>query len=107
MDSSLGGAEGKAWGVFQRTFHQVQFLLDHNRLLIKEINVNQESQIPESLSRNVMLIKELNYNIKRVVELYAGLPTSFIRSFSNLPSQVTAATGTYPAEQGLKRARST
>ncbi|KAI3447193.1 hypothetical protein Pfo_003858 [Paulownia fortunei] len=49
-------------------------------LLINEINQNHESKIPDNLSRNVGLIRELNNNIRRVVDLYADLSTSFTKS---------------------------
>ncbi|GFY98504.1 ELF4-like 3 [Actinidia rufa] len=62
------------------SFVQVQNILDQNRLLINEINQNHESKIPDNLSRNVGLIRELNNNIRRVVDLYADLSTSFTKS---------------------------
>lgn len=64
---------------FQQKFVEVQNILDQNRLLINEINQNHESKTPDNLSRNVGLIRELNNNIRRVVELYAELSTSFVR----------------------------
>ncbi|KAG0458303.1 hypothetical protein HPP92_023460 [Vanilla planifolia] len=42
---------------FNRSFGQVQSILDQNRLLINEINQNQESKIPDNLCRNVGLIR--------------------------------------------------
>ena len=68
------------WETFQKSFSQVQTILDQNRVLIREINQNQESKIPENLSRNVGLIRELNANIARVVELYANLSSEFVQS---------------------------
>ncbi|KAJ7955962.1 protein ELF4-LIKE 4-like [Quillaja saponaria] len=65
---------------FQKNFVQVQNILDQNRLLINEINQNHESKIPDNLSRNVGLIRELNNNIRRVVDLYADLSSSFTKS---------------------------
>ncbi|KAH0866442.1 hypothetical protein HID58_083653 [Brassica napus] len=38
---------------FQKSFVNVQDILDQNRLLINEINQNHESNQPENLSRNV------------------------------------------------------
>ncbi|KAL3825364.1 hypothetical protein ACJIZ3_021393 [Penstemon smallii] len=55
-------------------------ILDQNRLLIHQINQNQESKIPDNLSKNVGLIRDLNNNIRRVVDLYADLSTSFTKS---------------------------
>ncbi|GAB2267765.1 Protein ELF4-LIKE 3 [Dionaea muscipula] len=84
--SGLGNGNGtlqvdsKVLQTFQRNFVQVQDILDQNRLLIKEINQNHESRIPDNLTRNVGLIRELNSNIRRVVDLYADLSHSFIKS---------------------------
>ncbi|GER36056.1 ELF4-like protein [Striga asiatica] len=72
--------DGKIVQTFQKSFVQVQSLLDQNRLLINEINQNHESRVPDNLSKNVGLIRELNNNIKRVVHLYGDLSTSFIKS---------------------------
>ncbi|KAJ4833921.1 Protein ELF4-LIKE 4 [Turnera subulata] len=72
--------DGKVMQTFQKSFVQVQDILDQNRLLINEINQNHESKIPDNLTRNVGLIKELNNNIRRVVDLYADLSSSFSRS---------------------------
>lgn len=77
-----GGAQvdSKVMQNFQKSFVQVQSILDQNRLLINEINQNHESKIPDNLSRNVGLIRELNNNIRRVVDLYADLSVSFSKS---------------------------
>ncbi|MBA0807648.1 hypothetical protein Gohar_023441 [Gossypium harknessii] len=75
-----GHVDGKVLQTFQKSFVQVQDILDQNRLLINEINQNHESKIPDNLSRNVGLIKELNNNIRRVADLYADLSSSFTRS---------------------------
>lgn len=72
--------DGKVMQTFQKSFVQVQNLLDQNRLLINEINQNHESKVPDNLSRNVGLIRELNNNIRRVVDLYADLSSSFTKS---------------------------
>ena len=71
--------DGKVLQTFQKSFGQVQNILDENRLLINEINQNHESKIPDNLSRNVALIRELN-NITRVVDHYTGLSTSFTKA---------------------------
>ncbi|GMH04104.1 hypothetical protein Nepgr_005943 [Nepenthes gracilis] len=75
-----GQLDNKVLQTFQKSFVQVQDILDQNRLLINEINQNHESRIPDKLSRNVGLIKELNNNIRRVVDLYADLSQSFTKS---------------------------
>eukprot|EP00250_Pteridium_aquilinum_P029966 c40420_g1_i1 orf=384-764(-) len=77
---SANGMDSKVWETFQKSFSQVQTILDQNRILIREINQNHESKIPENLTRNVSLIRELNSNIARVVELYANLSTDFVQS---------------------------
>ncbi len=89
---------GKVWASFEHSFSQVQFLLDHNRLLIKEINQNHESKIPESLTRNVMLIRELNGNINKVVELYANLSSNFVKAFENQTEGLSTAQAVKPFE---------
>ncbi|KAM0953151.1 putative protein EARLY FLOWERING 4 [Dioscorea sansibarensis] len=68
---------------YHKSFVQVQSILDQNRLLINEINQNQDSRIPDNLSRNVELIKELNNNVWRVFDLYADISSSFIKSMDS------------------------
>ncbi|KAG5605672.1 hypothetical protein H5410_027164 [Solanum commersonii] len=75
-----GEMDGKVFQTCQKSFVQVQNILDQNRLLINEINQNHESKIPDNLNRNVGLIRELNNNIRRVVDLYAHLSGSFNKS---------------------------
>jgi hypothetical protein len=70
--------------MFSSVSRQVQFLLDHNCLLINEINLNHDAKIPEGLTRNVTLIRQLNSNINKVVELYASLSSNFSNVFENL-----------------------
>nr|ACK56128.1 ELF4-like protein [Antirrhinum majus] len=72
--------DGKIAHTFQKSFVQVQNILDQNRLLINQINQNHESKVPDNLNRNVGLIRELNNNIRRVVDLYADLSTNFTKS---------------------------
>ena len=72
--------DSKVLQTFHKSFVQVQNLLDQNRLLINEINQNHESKIPDNLNRNVGLIRELNNNIRRVVDLYSDLSSSFAKS---------------------------
>ncbi|KAF5466383.1 protein ELF4-LIKE 4 [Juglans microcarpa x Juglans regia] len=83
ISSGIGNGtqvDSKVLQAFQKNFVQVQDILDQNRLLINEINQNHESKIPDNLSRNVGLIRELNNNIRRVVDLYADLSSSFTKS---------------------------
>ncbi|KAH0450391.1 hypothetical protein IEQ34_021083 [Dendrobium chrysotoxum] len=89
---------------FQKSFVQVQNILDHNRLLINEINQNHESMVPDNLSRNVGLIRELNNNIRRVVDLYGDLSSSFTKSMES-SSDGDSFTGTLLSDT-KKRIRS-
>ncbi|KAF8388749.1 hypothetical protein HHK36_025429 [Tetracentron sinense] len=90
----------KVLHTFQKSFVQVQNILDQNRSLIYEINQNHESQIPDNLSRNVGLIRELNNNIRRVVDLYADLSSSFTKSMG------TSSEGDSSGKPDQKRIRS-
>ncbi|KAH0463937.1 hypothetical protein IEQ34_006723 [Dendrobium chrysotoxum] len=96
--------ENKVVQNFQKSFVQVQNILDQNRLLIQEINQNHESKIPDNLSRNVGLIRELNNNIKRVVDLYADLSSSFAKSIESC-SDGDSSAGTMRSD-AKKRIRS-
>ncbi|XP_010471290.1 PREDICTED: protein ELF4-LIKE 2-like [Camelina sativa] len=82
--SGFGGEryqmDGKLLQNFQKSFVQVQDILDQNRLLINEINHNHESKQADHLGRNVGLIRELNNNIRTVASLYGDLSHSFARS---------------------------
>jgi len=84
--------DGKVMQTFQKSFGQVQNILQHNRLLINEINQNQESKTPDNLSRNVGLIRELNNNITRVVDHYAVLSTSFTKTIETSSDGDSAGT---------------
>ncbi|CAK9326737.1 unnamed protein product [Citrullus colocynthis] len=92
--------DGKMVETFQKNFVKVENILDQNRLLINEINQNHESKLPDNLTKNVALIRELNNNIRRVVDLYADLSTSFTKSVD--PS---ASDGDSAAAPGHKRNR--
>ncbi|WOK93215.1 protein ELF4-LIKE 4-like [Canna indica] len=96
-----GQLDGKVMQTFQKSFVQVQSILDQNRLLINEINQNHESKIPGNLGRNVGLIRELNNNIRRVVDLYADLSTAFAKS-AEASSEGDSSSG---GRSGLKRGR--
>ncbi|XP_020584623.1 protein ELF4-LIKE 3-like [Phalaenopsis equestris] len=105
--SSLGNGtqiDNKLVQNFQKSFVQVQNILDHNRLLINEINQNHESKIPDNLSRNVGLIRELNNNIQRVVDVYSDLSSSFCKSMES-SSEGDSFTGTLQSDS-KKRIRS-
>ncbi|XP_021902818.1 protein ELF4-LIKE 4 [Carica papaya] len=107
--SGLGNGnrvDGRVLQTFQKSFVQVQDILDQNRLLINEINQNHESKIPDNLSRNVGLIRELNNNIRRVVDLYADLSTSFTRSAEASSEGESAMTLKSDGKASQKRFRS-
>ncbi|KAE8700344.1 Protein ELF4-LIKE 3 [Hibiscus syriacus] len=91
--------------IFQKSFAQVQNILDHNRLLINEINQNHESKIPNNLSRNVGLIRELNSNIGRVVGLYAELSSSFTKSMDTSSEEDLSGAMRSDGKAGHKRTR--
>ncbi|CAI5479163.1 unnamed protein product [Closterium sp. Yama58-4] len=74
---------------------QVQGLLDQNRLLIHEIKANHEARLPDGLMRNVTLIRELNSNVTKVVDLYADISRTFVRTFGT-----SAAAGASPGAAG-------
>ncbi|KAI3671660.1 hypothetical protein L1987_87400 [Smallanthus sonchifolius] len=101
-----GSQDGKVLQTFQKSFVQVQNLLDQNRLLINEINQNQESKLPTNLTRNVGLIRELNNNVKRVVDLYGDLSTSFTKSM-DASSEAESGGGGITRSDAKKRLRST
>ncbi|XP_072981894.1 protein ELF4-LIKE 4-like [Typha latifolia] len=106
--SGLGSGaqvDNKVLQTFQKSFVQVQSILDQNRLLINEINQNHESKIPDNLSRNVGLIRELNNNIRRVVDLYADLSTSFAKSIDASSEGDSAGTLRSDGKAGQKRIR--
>lgn len=98
--------DGKVLQTFQKSFVQVQNLLDQNRLLINEINQNHESKIPDNLTRNVGLIRELNNNIRRVVDLYADLSSSFTKSAEASSEGDSAGTTKSDGRASQKRIRS-
>ena len=80
IDNTAVQVDGRIIQAFQKNLLQAQDILDQNRLLINEINQNHLSNMPQNLSRNVGLIKELNNNIRRVVDLYAALSNSCLKS---------------------------
>lgn len=94
--------DGKVMQSFHRSFVEVQTILDQNRLLIHEINQNQERRAPVDLSRNVGLIRELNDNIWRVVDLYSGLSSSFSSSGDASPESAPSAATPRPTGKRLR-----
>lgn len=98
--------EGKVLQTLQKNFVQVQNILDQNRLLINEINQNQEAKIPDDLTRNVGLIRELNNNIRRIVDLYTDLSNSFTKSMDVSSEGESAGMTRSDGRVGQKRIRS-
>ncbi|CAN6204362.1 unnamed protein product, partial [Urochloa humidicola] len=94
-----GGGGAKLPQVLQKSFGEVQGILEQNRVLIQEISQNQETRDTDGLTRNVSLIRELNTNIARVVDLYGDLSGSFARAVA--AKKVAGA-----AADGPKRPRS-
>ncbi|KAL6131602.1 hypothetical protein ACLB2K_069976 [Fragaria x ananassa] len=76
------GPGGEAWvDNFNRSFRQVQAVLDRNRALIQQVNDNHQSRIPANMVKNVALIQEINGNISKVVSLYSDLSSDFSSVF--------------------------
>ncbi|KAK7276396.1 hypothetical protein RIF29_17535 [Crotalaria pallida] len=73
----VDGGDPKVWTEFNKSFEQVQSVLDRNRVLIKQVNENQESRVPDNMTKNVNLIQELNLNMSKVVSLYSHLNSNF------------------------------
>lgn len=77
VDAAAAAGDPKAWTAFNKSFRQVQSMLDRNRLLIQQVNDNHQSRIPDNMAKNVSLIQELNGNISKVVSLYSDLNSDF------------------------------
>ncbi|XP_054787577.1 protein ELF4-LIKE 3 [Prosopis cineraria] len=108
MNNNGTQMDGKVLQTFKKNFVQVQNILDQNRLLINEINQNHESKVADNLSRNVSLIKELNNNIRKVVDLYSDLSTSFSKSMEvSSEGDSSGAVKSDGKEVGHKRLRPT
>ncbi|KAF9675475.1 hypothetical protein SADUNF_Sadunf09G0036100 [Salix dunnii] len=65
--------DAEAWDTLSKSFKQVQSVLDHNSDLIKQVNANHQSKIPDNLVKNVSLIREINGNISKVMSIYSDL----------------------------------
>ncbi|XP_050386674.1 protein EARLY FLOWERING 4-like [Argentina anserina] len=73
---------GELWADnFNRSFRQVQAVLDRNRALIQQVNDNHQSRLPANMVKNVALIQEINGNISKVVSLYSDLSSDFSTVF--------------------------
>lgn len=67
----------EAWETLSKSINDVQSVLDHNRVLIKQVNENHQSKLPDNLVKNVALIQEINGNISKVMGLYSDLSVNF------------------------------
>ncbi|XP_020220204.1 protein EARLY FLOWERING 4 [Cajanus cajan] len=76
-DGEVDEGDPEAWATLNKGFRQVQSVLDRNRLLIQQVNENQQSRMHDNMVKNVSLIQELNGNISKVVSLYSDLNTNF------------------------------
>ena len=75
----------EVWATLNRNFRQVQSVLDRNRVLIQQVNENQQSRMPDNMVKNVSLIQELNGNISKVVSLYSDLNSNFTNACQQRP----------------------
>ncbi|XP_047339800.1 protein EARLY FLOWERING 4-like [Impatiens glandulifera] len=83
-EGDIGNRERReVWGALAEKFNQVQMILDRNRVLIKQVNENQESMIHENLVKNVAMIQEINSNISTVASLYSDLSANFSNSLQH------------------------
>lgn len=67
----------EAWDALSKSFKDAQFVLDQNRVLIKQVNDNHHSKVPDNLVQNVALIREINGNISKVMGIYSDLAVNF------------------------------
>lgn len=71
----------EVWDMFNKSFRQVQTVLDRNRTLIQQVNENHQSKTADNMVKNVALIQEINQNISKVVSLYSDLSSNFSTAF--------------------------
>ncbi|KAK8577169.1 hypothetical protein V6N13_122161 [Hibiscus sabdariffa] len=81
QDSDDVDGNPEVWVTLDKSFKQVQSVLDRNRALIQQVNENHQSKIPDNMVRNVALIQELNGNISKVVSLYSDMSSNFSSAF--------------------------
>lgn len=77
-DDDEEGCDAEVWETLSRSFDQVQSVLDQNRLLIQQVNENQQSRIHDNLVKNVSLTREINGNICKVISMYSKLSADFV-----------------------------
>lgn len=95
----------EVWNTLSSGFKRAQLVLDENRDLIRRVNDNHLSRIPENVSRNVGLINEINGNISRVMEIYTDLAVDFSKRIEEAKSGDTDTTtsGSYGCGQSSCR----
>ena len=76
-DEEDEGCDVQAWETLSKSFNDVQSVLDHNRVLIKQVNENHQSKVADNLVKNVALIQEINGNISKVMGIYSDLSVNF------------------------------
>lgn len=76
-DEETDDCDLQAWETLSKSFNDVQSVLDHNRVLIKQVNENHQSKVPDNLVKNVALIQEINGNISKVMGIYSDLSVNF------------------------------
>lgn len=69
--------DAEAWETLSKGFKDAQSVLDQNRDLIRQVNENHRSKVPDNLVKNVALIKEINGNITKVMGIYSDLSVNF------------------------------
>ncbi|KAI8574015.1 hypothetical protein RHMOL_Rhmol01G0321000 [Rhododendron molle] len=67
----------EVWDTLSGCFRRVQSVLDHNRVLIQQVNENHQSKTPDNLAKNVALIQEINGNISKVMSMYSDMSVNF------------------------------
>ncbi|KAL3530883.1 hypothetical protein ACH5RR_010205 [Cinchona calisaya] len=55
-----GECDVRAWETLNKSFKDVQSVLDQNRVLINQVNENHQSKVAANLVENVALIREIN-----------------------------------------------
>ncbi|XP_060181336.1 protein EARLY FLOWERING 4-like [Lycium barbarum] len=76
-DYSMEEGDSEMWNNFSNNFRQVQSVLDRNRLLIQQVNENQQSRTHNNMVQNVGLTQELNGNISKVASIYSDFNNNF------------------------------
>lgn len=76
-DGEVQTCDVEVWETLSQSFRQVQSVLDQNRALIKQVNENHQSRIPENLAKNVDLICEISSNISKALSIYSDLSVNF------------------------------